>query len=44
MHVAKELGLPLCDLNRKVTLEELQLWAAFFEIESDKIKKAEKRR
>jgi hypothetical protein len=44
LYVAKELGMTLAELTDKVTLEELSLWAAFFEIEAEEQKKAAKRR
>jgi hypothetical protein len=46
--VAKELGYTLTRLNAEVTLEELFLWSAYFELQNDEqeeeIKKAKRRR
>lgn len=44
MHVARELKLTLADLSGRMSLEELQLWAAYFEIEQEELEKARKRR
>lgn len=44
MHVARELKLTLSELAKRITVEELQLWAAFFEIERDELEKARRNR
>lgn len=47
MAVAKELGYTLAELNQGMTLEELLIWSAFFELQSDEqeavMKKARRR-
>ena len=39
MGVAKELGCTLAELRQKMTLEELYLWSAWFELQHDEIQK-----
>lgn len=34
MRLARDLGYTLAELSQRVTLEELRLWAAMYEIES----------
>lgn len=36
--------MPLTQLTDQMTLEELRLWAAYFEIENDHIKKEQRRK
>lgn len=36
--------MSLTQLTDQMTLEELQLWAAYFEIENDQAKKEQRRR
>lgn len=42
--VAKELGYSLAKLNQEVTLEELLVWSAYFQIQNEEQEKAMKRR
>lgn len=44
MHVARELGLTLAEITSRMSVEELQLWAVFFEIEQDEFEKAKRKR
>jgi hypothetical protein len=39
MGVAKELGYTLTRLRQEITMEELMLWSAWFELQSDEMKK-----
>ena len=34
LRLARELGYTLSELSQRITLEELQIWAALFEIET----------
>ena len=40
MVVAEKLGYTLTELEERMTLEELYLWAAFYQVRSDEEKKA----
>lgn len=46
--VAKELGLTLSRLNQEVTMEELLIWSAYFDLlneeQEQQMKKARRRR
>ena len=42
--VAKELGYSLKRLNEEVSVEELILWSAYFEIQNDEQERLMKRR
>ena len=43
MYLAKELGYTYGELCERITPEEYQMWLAFYEIESQSQKEAEKR-
>lgn len=47
MRIARDLGYTLSDLTQKITPEEVQLWAALYEVESqekeESIKKTRRR-
>ena len=34
LRLARELGYTLSELSQRITLEELQIWAALFQIEA----------
>jgi hypothetical protein len=42
--VAKELGYSLVRLNQEVTMEELLLWSAYFELQNEEQERRMKRR
>jgi hypothetical protein len=42
--VAKELGYTLARLNQEVTLEELLVWSAYFELQNEEQERQIKRR
>jgi hypothetical protein len=42
--VAKELGYTLARLNQEVTLEELLMWSAYFELQNEEQERQMKRR
>lgn len=42
--MAKELGMTMTELTARVTIEELELWAAYFELEADRQKQAQRKR
>ena len=44
MGVAKELGCTLAELRQKMTLEELYLWSAWFEVQHDQMQEQQRRR
>jgi hypothetical protein len=39
MGVAKEIGCTLAELKSKMTMEELMLWSAWFELQHDEMQK-----
>jgi len=41
--VAKELGYTLQELNKKITLEELLLWSAYFDLLNEEQEKSIRR-
>lgn len=47
MRIARELGYTLSELTQKITLEEIDLWAALFQVEfeeqEDSMKKQKRR-
>jgi len=47
MRIARDLGYTLSDLTQRITHEEVQLWAALYEVEfqeeEESIKKARRR-
>jgi hypothetical protein len=42
--VAKELGYTLARLNQEVTLEELMMWSAYFDLQNEEQERQMKRR
>jgi hypothetical protein len=42
--VAKELGYTLAKLNAELTMEELLLWSAYFDLQNDEQEAAMRRR
>jgi hypothetical protein len=42
--VAKELGYSLVRLNQEVTMEELLLWSAYFDLQNEEQERRMKRR
>jgi hypothetical protein len=42
--IAKELGYSLVRLNQEVTMEELLLWSAYFELQNEEQERRMKRR
>jgi hypothetical protein len=44
MGVAKELGYTLTELMERMTLAELLLWSAYFDLQNDEQESAMKRR
>jgi hypothetical protein len=42
--VAKELGYSLVQLQQEVTLEELLIWSAYFELQNEEQERRMKRR
>jgi hypothetical protein len=42
--IAKELGYSLAKLNQEVTMEELLLWSAYFELQNEEQERRMKRR
>jgi hypothetical protein len=42
--VAKELGYTLAKLNKEVTLEELLVWSAYFDLQNEEQERQMKRR
>jgi len=44
MGVAKELGYTLVKLNQEMTLEEVMLWSAYFELHNEEQETRMKRR
>jgi len=42
--IAKELGYSLARLNQEVTMEELLLWSAYFELQNEEQERRMKRR
>ena len=42
--VAKELGYSLTKLNQEVTLEELLIWSAYFDLQNEEQERQMKRR
>jgi len=42
--IAKELGYSLAKLNQEVTLEELLVWSAYFELQNEEQERRMKRR
>jgi hypothetical protein len=42
--MAKELGYSLVRLNQEVTMEELLLWSAYFELQNEEQERRMKRR
>jgi hypothetical protein len=42
--VAKELGYSLARLNQEVTMEELLLWSAYFELQNEEQERRMKQR
>jgi hypothetical protein len=44
MRLAKDLGLTLSELETKMTIEEVCLWHAFYELDIEEAEKESKRR
>jgi hypothetical protein len=44
LSIAKELGYSLVRLNQEVTMEELLLWSAYFELQNEEQERRMKRR
>jgi hypothetical protein len=44
LSIAKELGYSLARLNQEVTMEELLLWSAYFELQNEEQERRMKRR
>jgi hypothetical protein len=44
LSIAKELGYSLIRLNQEVTMEELLLWSAYFELQNEEQERRMKRR
>jgi hypothetical protein len=44
LSIAKELGYSLVRLNQEVTMEELLLWSAYFELQKEEQERRMKRR
>jgi hypothetical protein len=42
--IAKELGYSLARLNQEVTMEELLLWSAYFDLQNEEQERRMKRR
>jgi len=42
--IAKELGYSLARLNQEVTLEELLIWSAYFDLQNEEQERQMKRR
>jgi hypothetical protein len=42
--IAKELGYSLARLNQEVTMEELLLWSAYFELQNEEQERRMKQR
>jgi hypothetical protein len=42
--IAKELGYSLVRLNQEVTMEELLLWSAYFDLQNEEQERRMKRR
>jgi hypothetical protein len=44
LSIAKELGYSLVRLNQEVTMEEMLLWSAYFELQNEEQERRMKRR
>jgi hypothetical protein len=44
LSIAKELGYSLVRLNQEVTMEELLLWSAYFDLQNEEQERRMKRR
>lgn len=44
LRLSKDLGYTLLDLSERITLSEIQIWMAFYDLESEELEKAKKRR
>jgi hypothetical protein len=44
LSIARELGYSLVRLNQEVTMEELLLWSAYFELQNEEQERRMKRR
>jgi hypothetical protein len=44
LSIAKELGYSLVRFNQEVTMEELLLWSAYFELQNEEQERRMKRR
>jgi hypothetical protein len=44
LSIAKELGYSLVRLNQEVTMEELLLWSAYFELQNEEQERRMKQR
>lgn len=43
MRIARDLGYTLLDLKDRITLEEVQLWSAVYEVEAEEQENAMKK-
>lgn len=44
MRLAKDLGMTLSELETKMTIEEVCLWSAFYELDTEEAEKEAKRK